>query len=149
MHTYYAFFLRAISQKIIKISSWINTQPKCQTMKRGFLVSWSLSENTSSVKKKAWLAKRAVSQLVDLSDSVWTKGISVSATPLCPPLPTDFFALCQGSFSKQMSRNTQVSNMHFLNLLFSEIRVKRIKTVTNPKLHCIYSNQKQYPSRLA
>lgn len=41
------------------------------------------------MKKKARFAKRAVSQLVDLSTPVWTKGIPSAAALLPPPLPSD------------------------------------------------------------
>jgi len=40
-------------------------------------------------KRKTSFAKRAVSQLVDLSSSMWTKGFSGSAILLPPPLPSD------------------------------------------------------------
>lgn len=45
------------------------------------------------MKKKGQFAKRAVSQLADLSAPMWTKGIFGSATLLLPPLPSDLSLL--------------------------------------------------------
>lgn len=98
-------------------------------MKRRFLVSWALWENTTFVKKKARFAKRAVSQLVDLSTPMWTKGISSSATLLPHLSPPTSLCSTWRLFLQSDVRDSagQGQGMRFLSLMFSEIKVKRTK----------------------